>query len=135
MRITLLSIAAILVFSGVAMLRSAEPTETSNLVAITSAAQFDQLLKTNTPKQITVVKFGAEWCPPCQAMKPELAKLGKANPENVRILDVDVDLNGELAQRFEVSSIPAVYVYKDGKVTAQAVGFQSEEQLTALIAK
>lgn len=132
MRFTLISIAAILVFSGAALLRSEEP---ANVVAITSAAQFDQLLKDSSAKQITVVKFGAEWCPPCQAMKPEMAQLGKANPDNVRILDVDVDTNGELAQRYEVSSIPAVYVYKDGKITAQAVGFQSQEQLDALIAK
>ena len=132
MRLTLISIAAIVVFSGVALLRSAEP---ENLVAITSTAQFDQLLKDASAKQITVVKFGAEWCPPCQAMKPEMAKLGKANPKNVRVLDVDVDINSDLAQRYQVSSIPAVYVYKDGKVTAQAVGFQSQEQLAALIAR
>jgi len=132
MRMTLISITAILVFSAAAQLRS---EESANIVAITSTAQFDQLLKDATAKQITVVKFGAEWCPPCQAMKPELTQLGKANPKNVRVLDVDVDINSDLAQRYQVSSIPAVYVYKDGKVTAQAVGFQSQEQLAALIAR
>lgn len=60
----------------------------------------------------TVLKFGAEWCPPCQQVKPIIQQLSE-DENNIDILDIDVDKFPELAWYFHIMNIPTLAVLKD----------------------
>jgi len=79
-----------------------------------------------------LVDFFAEWCQPCKMMEPVLEKLSTEN-KDLKIVKVNVDEAQDLAMEYNVMSIPTLYVFKDGQVTKQLVGFQSEGSLLAAI--
>ena len=74
---------------------------------------------------VAVVKFGAQWCPPCRAFEPDLLKqAGYFAARGVKFAEVDVDELDEMARRLDVRSIPDVRVYVDGRAYAQIVGYE-----------
>ena len=74
-----------------------------------------------------LVDFWASWCPPCRAMNPTIEALAK----DFKVCKVNVDTNQELAAHYGISSIPALLIFKDGKIAAQHVGVTSEANLRA----
>jgi thioredoxin 1 len=74
----------------------------------------------------TIVDFYAEWCGPCQMMKPVFDKLSKEITD-VHFYKVDVDENQTSAEKFGVRSIPTIIFLKDGKEVDRAIGFVHEE--------
>lgn len=79
-----------------------------------------------------LLDFFATWCGPCKLLAPVLDQIAKEHPE-IKVCKVDVDENQELAASFQVMSIPTLFVIKEGKVTAQAVGARSKKQLLDMI--
>ncbi len=74
---------------------------------------------------VAVVKFGAQWCPPCRAFEPDLLKqAGYFAERGVKFAEVDVDELGKKARDLGVQSIPDVRVYLDGRAYAQIVGYK-----------
>lgn len=79
-----------------------------------------------------LVDFWAAWCGPCRMIAPALDELSEENPD-VKIVKVNVDEEPELASQFNVMSIPALFLIKDGKVVAQSLGVKPKAQLQAMI--
>lgn len=72
-----------------------------------------------------LVDFWAEWCGPCRAMTPTLQALARDH----KVCKVNVDKNPKLAGRYNVSSIPALFIFKNGRIVAQYLGVTSESVL------
>ena len=79
-----------------------------------------------------LVDFWAEWCGPCKMLAPVIEELAAAHPE-IEVAKVNVDECPELAMGYRINAIPAIMLFKDGKVAAQTVGFQSKESLEGLL--
>lgn len=81
---------------------------------------------------VVLVDLYADWCMPCRMMAPILEEIAQERPD-VTVGKVNVDENPELAQEYGVVSIPTMIIFKNGKVTAQLVGGQDKERITALL--
>ena len=79
-----------------------------------------------------LIDFYADWCGPCRMVAPIVAEIAEEHPE-YKICKVNVDEEGALAEKFEVMSIPALFVIKDGKVAEQSVGARPKAQILAML--
>jgi len=76
--------------------------------------------------------FTADWCNPCKKTRPIVEDLNRESAE-VRFQIIDVDIEGELARKFEVRSIPTFIVIQDGQEIKRTTGAQTREQLEGLM--
>ena len=79
-----------------------------------------------------LVDFWAAWCGPCSMLSPVVEELAEAHPE-IAVAKVNVDENPELAMVYRISAIPALILFRDGKVAKQSVGYQPREALEELL--
>ena len=79
-----------------------------------------------------IVDFYASWCGPCRMVAPVLEEIAAQRPD-IKVGKINVDEQPELAQAFQVMSIPTLVVMKDGKVTAQSVGARPKSQILAML--
>lgn len=91
-----------------------------------SLAKFQETVNQD---KIVVLKFGATWCGPCVKVDKELGRLADEMGEQIEVLKVDVDQNQDLASRYQVSSIPRIFLVKNGEILGDEIGYQSKDDL------
>ncbi|MCQ2590910.1 MAG: thioredoxin [Treponema sp.] len=82
-------------------------------------------------EKTVLVDFWAEWCGPCKMLAPVLKTFAEENP-NVKVCKINVDEQAELAEQFNVMSIPSLVVFKAGQLSRSAVGYQTVDMLKNL---
>lgn len=80
-----------------------------------------------------VVDFWASWCGPCKIMAPHFDSAAKDFKGKINFAKVNVDENHEIANRFEIMSIPTTVFFQDGEVVHASVGSMNKEQILELI--
>ena len=83
-------------------------------------------------KGLVLVDFNADWCGPCQMLKPILEQLSSKD-NNFKIVSVNIDEESDLADKYEVFSIPCLVVFKDGEEINRNVGFIPEDEVLNLL--
>jgi len=102
------------------------------MVKTVTADTFEaEVLKSEKP---VLVDFYADWCGPCKMTAPVLEKLSETIPQ-IEFAKINVDDAQELAQEYQVMSIPNLVVFKDGEPVNRAVGQQNLASIKALIEK
>ena len=86
-------------------------------------------------EKLIVVDFWADWCVPCNMIAPILEKVVESFKGKVVLAKVNVDENPKLSDEYSINAIPAVKIFKDGKVVAEFTGVLSEDAIKEHIDK
>ncbi len=81
-----------------------------------------EVLESDIP---VLVDFYADWCGPCKMMMPIINKIAEKYDGKIKVGKVNSDENGELAEKYNVMSIPNFILFKDGKIVANTTGVVS----------
>lgn len=99
------------------------------VIEVTKDTFEQEVLNSDKP---VLVDFNADWCGPCRMMRPVLDELA-AERDDIKVVSVNIDDEDELAEDNDISSIPCLVVYKNGKEAARNVGLVPKDAVIDLI--
>jgi thioredoxin 1 len=91
-----------------------------------------KVLQSDTP---VLVDFWAAWCGPCRALAPVVDQVATEYNGKLKVMKMDVDQNNMTPGRYGIRGIPALLVFKEGKVAEQIVGYVPKETIDKSVAK
>ena len=92
----------------------------------------DEVLKSD---KTILVDFWAEWCGPCRAVSPILDQIAEEHADKIEIVKLNVDDNPQSAMNYQITSIPAMKVFKGGEVVKTVIGAKPKPALEADLAE
>ena len=82
-----------------------------------------------------LVDFWAEWCGPCRMVSPILDQIATEHADKIKIVKLNVDENPATAMKYQITSIPAMKVYRGGEVVKTVIGAKPKHALEADLAE
>ena len=96
------------------------------IIELTDKNFVQEIEKSNLP---VLVDFWAPWCGPCQMMGPIIEEISKELENEIKVGKLNVDENPEMANKYEILSIPALKIFKKNKIAGEIVGLQPKEAI------
>src|SRR5690554_3139589 len=100
----------------------------STALDVTDATFEDEVLKS---EETILVDFWAEWCGPCRAVSPILDQIAAEHSDKIKVVKLNVDDNPQTAAKYQITSIPAMKVYRGGEVVKTVIGAKPKPALEA----
>ncbi len=94
--------------------------------------EFNEII--NNSHKLVIVDFFAEWCMPCLMLSPIIDEIAEERKE-VKFVKINIDENKEIASQYNISSIPCLIFFKQGKEEDRLIGMQDAETLQEKIKK
>ena len=101
-----------------------------NVLELTAESFSTEVENSSVP---VLVDFWAEWCAPCRRLAPIVEELANEYAGKVKFCKVNVEEEGELAQKFGIRSIPTIIIFKDGKPVNQLIGLQPKSEISKVL--
>ncbi|MBX3208827.1 MAG: thioredoxin [Labilithrix sp.] len=101
-----------------------------DLPTVTEAEFQREVLESPLP---VLLEFGAEWCGPCRAIEPVMAKIAERHDGKVRVLAIDADASAAIASRYRVRALPTVISFVGGQEHKRHAGATSMDVLLRLL--
>jgi thioredoxin 2 len=106
--------------------RCKTPLPVSTVTAVTDATFPDEVERSTLP---VLVDMWAEWCGPCRMIAPAVDQLAKEMAGRLKVTKLNIDQNPATAARFQIQSIPALLVFKDGREVDRMIGVQPKPEI------
>lgn len=102
----------------------------SDLIIYLDNDNFDEKIKAG----VTLIDFYADWCGPCRMLTPILEEVAKTMQGKVTVAKLDIDKNQRVAGSYQVTSVPTMILFKNGKEMGRLVGLRDAEGIKKFIA-
>lgn len=93
----------------------------------------DDTFSQEIAKGVTVVDFHAEWCGPCRMLAPVLEQVAGEVKGKAVIAKVDIDSEQKTASQFQITSVPTLILFKDGKEVNRLIGLRNAEAVKEFV--
>lgn len=104
----------------------------TSVVEVNDSSFEKEVLQSQQP---VLVDFWAAWCGPCKALAPIVDEVAKDFSGQLKVMKMDVDRNSATPMRYGIRGIPALLIFKDGKLADQIVGYVPKDQITKSVSK
>jgi len=94
----------------------------------------DDNFKNEVAKGVTLVDFHADWCGPCRMLSPVLDQIAADMKGKAAVGKVDIDAEQKIAAEFQISSVPTLILFKNGKEVNRLVGLRNAEAVKNFVA-
>ena len=101
----------------------------SEIIEVTSETFRKEVLESDRP---VLVDFNAAWCGPCRMLRPVIEEVATETP-SVKVVSVNIDDEYELADEYDVSSIPCLVLFKGGAEVSREVGFRPKDGILKML--
>lgn len=117
----------VILFISFITIQAQDKSDSANKIVTLTAKSYEQ----ETSKGLVLVDYWATWCGPCRKMAPILKEI--ATETNVKVGKLDVDDYKAFVRTKNVSTIPTMIIYKDGKEVQRLVGVYTKDELIEVL--
>ncbi|MBQ9510243.1 MAG: thioredoxin [Clostridia bacterium] len=99
------------------------------VIKVTGETFENEVVKSTVP---VLIDFYADWCGPCKMLRHTVDAIAEERSD-IKVVSINVDDESDLAEQFEIFSIPCLVIMKDGKEANRTVGLQSKDSILSLL--